>query len=190
MPTLDTSFHNSLSLQTSEPNSFHLFQTAERIRQVHPDKGILIHTSFDMCMHACTWTYSRVYTQWIVVHRCLEFLSVSWITIECTLPPFSPILTYADWLQVTGLIHDVGKLLAIWGEPQWSAVGDTFPVGCAFSEKCVFHETFENNPDHTHPVYRLETFLTCYILHIYRNVTDIHTNIHYPRAWSIILSLL
>jgi hypothetical protein len=25
---------------TAEPNSFHLFQTAERIRQVHPDKGI------------------------------------------------------------------------------------------------------------------------------------------------------
>jgi len=26
-------------------------------------------------------------------------------------------------------------------------VGDTFPVGCPFSEKCVFPEFFVNNPD-------------------------------------------
>jgi inositol oxygenase len=82
---------------TSEPNSFHLFQTAERIRQVHPDK---------------------------------------------------------DWLQLTGLIHDVGKLLALWGEPQWAAVGDTFPVGCAFAKECVFPEQFQENQDFSHPVYR------------------------------------
>jgi inositol oxygenase len=81
---------------SSEPNSFHLFQTAERIRQVHPDK---------------------------------------------------------DWLQLTGLIHDVGKLLALWGEPQWAAVGDTFPVGCAFAKECVFSEQFQENPDFSHPVY-------------------------------------
>ncbi|CAI8037791.1 Inositol oxygenase [Geodia barretti] len=81
---------------TSEPNSFHLFQTAERIRQVHPDK---------------------------------------------------------DWFQLTGLIHDVGKLLALWGEPQWAAVGDTFPVGCAFAKECVFPEQFQENPDFSHPVY-------------------------------------
>lgn len=63
-------------------------------------------------------------------------------------------LLFPDWLQLTGLIHDVGKLLALWGEPQWAAVGDTFPVGCAFSEKCVFHNFFEKNPDNSHPVYR------------------------------------
>lgn len=63
-------------------------------------------------------------------------------------------LLFPDWLQLTGLIHDVGKLLALWGEPQWAAVGDTFPVGCAFSEKCVFHSFFEKNPDNSHPVYR------------------------------------
>ena len=60
----------------------------------------------------------------------------------------------SDWLQLTGLIHDVGKLLALWGEPQWAAVGDTFPVGCAFSKECVFSEQFQENPDYSHPVYR------------------------------------
>ena len=73
------------------PNSVHSFQTAERIRAVHPDK---------------------------------------------------------EWLQLTGLIHDIGKVVALWGEPQYAVVGDTFPVGCQFSKKCVLYESFEDNPDH------------------------------------------
>jgi hypothetical protein len=68
-------------------------------------------------------------------------------------PSFLP-----DWLQLTGLIHDVGKLLALWGEPQWAAVGDTFPVGCAFAKECVFSEQFQENPDFSHPVYRSAIF--------------------------------
>ena len=43
------------------PNSVHAFQTAERIREVHPDK---------------------------------------------------------PWFHLTGLIHDLGKMMAVWGEPQ------------------------------------------------------------------------
>ena len=35
------------------------------------------------------------------------------------------------WFILTGLIHDLGKILCLWGEPQWAVVGDTFPVGCA-----------------------------------------------------------
>ncbi|GIW98284.1 MAG: hypothetical protein KatS3mg111_1617 [Pirellulaceae bacterium] len=52
-----------------------------------------------------------------------------------------------DWFILTGLIHDLGKILCLWGEPQWAVVGDTFPVGCAFSDRIVFHEFFEENPD-------------------------------------------
>ena len=51
------------------------------------------------------------------------------------------------WMQLTGLIHDLGKVLWLWGEPQWAVVGDTFPVGCAWSDKIVFHEFFRDNPD-------------------------------------------
>jgi inositol oxygenase len=60
------------------------------------------------------------------------------------------------WFHVVGLIHDLGKVLALsphMKEPQWCVVGDTFPVGCAFSDKIVFPGTFEPNPDIKHPVY-------------------------------------
>jgi len=73
------------------PNAVHAYQTAEGIRQKHPDK---------------------------------------------------------EWLQVTGLIHDLGKVMGMWGEPQWCVVGDTFPVGCAPETSIVFDaKFFDENPD-------------------------------------------
>src|SRR5260370_34767036 len=44
------------------------------------------------------------------------------------------------WMVLTGLVHDLGKVLRLWGEPQWALVGDTFPVGCAPSANIAFHE--------------------------------------------------
>jgi len=59
-----------------------------------------------------------------------------------------------DWFHLTGLIHDLGKILCHkGGEPQWAVVGDSFPVGCAFSSKCVHANFFAANPDRLHPVY-------------------------------------
>jgi inositol oxygenase len=60
------------------------------------------------------------------------------------------------WFILTGLIHDLGKVLCLWGEPQWAVVGDTFPVGCRHSEKIVFHEFFRANPDSAVPEYQTE----------------------------------
>src|SRR5271154_4600212 len=51
------------------------------------------------------------------------------------------------WFVLTGFIHDLGKVLCLWGEPQWGVVGDTFPVGCAYSKDIVFPEYFAANPD-------------------------------------------
>jgi inositol oxygenase len=51
------------------------------------------------------------------------------------------------WMVLTGFIHDLGKVLCLYGEPQWAVVGDTFPVGCAYSDKIVFPEYFAQNPD-------------------------------------------
>jgi inositol oxygenase len=59
------------------------------------------------------------------------------------------------WMQLTGLIHDLGKLLYFFGaEGQWAVVGDTFPVGCAFDEhNIVLPASFAGNPDRDHAIY-------------------------------------
>jgi inositol oxygenase len=61
------------------------------------------------------------------------------------------------WFVLTGLIHDLGKVLCLFGEPQWAVVGDTFPVGCRYSDKIVFPEFFEENPDSGVPEYQTAT---------------------------------
>ena len=60
------------------------------------------------------------------------------------------------WFIVTGLVHDLGKILCLYGEPQWAVVGDTFPVGCRWSEKIVYSHLFNNNPDRLVPEYQTE----------------------------------
>jgi inositol oxygenase len=85
-----------------------------------------------------------------------------------------------EWMQVTGLIHDLGKLLFLFeSEGQWDVVGvracsigkvtwhgytdtelflqqDTFVVGCRFSDKNIYPETFEANPDSYDSIYSTE----------------------------------
>lgn len=60
------------------------------------------------------------------------------------------------WFILTGLIHDLGKILCLFGEPQWAVVGDTFPVGCAFSKNIVFPDFFKDNPDARNAAYATE----------------------------------
>ena len=60
---------------------------------------------------------------------------------------------HPDWMVLVGLMHDMGKTLCLFGEPQWAVVGDTFPVGCAYSDKVVYPEFFKNNPDFTNEEY-------------------------------------
>jgi len=60
---------------------------------------------------------------------------------------------HPDWMVLIGLMHDMGKVLCLFGEPQWAVVGDTFPVGCAFSDKVIFPEFFSQNPDYTNTAY-------------------------------------
>ncbi|MBS1835020.1 MAG: inositol oxygenase [Acidobacteria bacterium] len=61
-----------------------------------------------------------------------------------------------DWFVLTTFVHDLGKILCSYGEPQWAVVGDTFPVGCAFSDRIVFPQFFAGNPDSRDPRYNTE----------------------------------
>ncbi|CAI9114248.1 OLC1v1014924C1 [Oldenlandia corymbosa var. corymbosa] len=63
---------------------------------------------------------------------------------------------HEDWLHLTALIHDLGKVLhlpAFGGLPQWAVVGDTFPVGCAFDPSIVHFKYLKENPDFNNPEY-------------------------------------
>lgn len=51
------------------------------------------------------------------------------------------------WLILTGFIYDLGKVLTLYGEPSWAVYGETFPVGCAFSDLIAFAPYFRFNPD-------------------------------------------
>ena len=59
------------------------------------------------------------------------------------------------WMQLTGLIHDLGKLLYFFGAcGQWDVVGDTFPVGLAFDDRIIYgSESFKDNPDYYNEIY-------------------------------------
>lgn len=60
---------------------------------------------------------------------------------------------HPDWMVLVGLFHDMGKVLCLFGEPQWAVVGDSYPVGCTFSDKIVFSEFFKDNADRYDPRY-------------------------------------
>ncbi|XP_068648153.1 probable inositol oxygenase [Aristolochia californica] len=61
-----------------------------------------------------------------------------------------------DWLHLTALIHDLGKVLlhqSFGAQPQWCTVGDTFPLGCAFDAAVVHSQFFKENPDSQNPIF-------------------------------------
>ena len=56
-----------------------------------------------------------------------------------------------EWMVLTGFVHDLWQSARLFGEPQWAVVGDTFPTGCAYSNKVVWSEFFALNPDMKRP---------------------------------------
>ena len=66
-----------------------------------------------------------------------------------------------DWMQLIGLIHDIGKIMYLKGDDvdgtgtkkQWAMVGDTFIVGCKLSDKLIFPEFNKYNLDMNNKIY-------------------------------------
>lgn len=76
---------------------------------------------------------------------------------------------HPDWLQLVGLLHDVGKIMFLFGDgsdgqdgysptgKQWSLGGDTFVLGCSIpNDAVVFPEFNVLNPDMSNPQYNTE----------------------------------
>lgn len=69
-----------------------------------------------------------------------------------------------DWMQLVGLIHDLGKMMFVKGcdddgtsqAEQWGMVGDVFVVGCRLPDTCVYPEFNQLNPDMQDEVYGSE----------------------------------
>ena len=49
--------------------------------------------------------------------------------------------------QITGLIHDIGKVLYTFKYPEWSIVGDTFVLGCRLPKSMVYYNLTVDHPD-------------------------------------------
>jgi len=68
---------------------------------------------------------------------------------------------YPEWFQLIGLVHDLGKIMYLWGcdedgtsiKEQWGIVGDTFILGCEIPDTVVFPEFNQDNPDSKNPKY-------------------------------------
>lgn len=69
-----------------------------------------------------------------------------------------------EWFQLVGLLHDVGKIMYLWGTEadgqvgtadgqQWALGGDTWVVGCSIPGTVVFPEFNALNPDQQNPRY-------------------------------------
>jgi inositol oxygenase len=58
---------------------------------------------------------------------------------------------HPEWMQLVGLIHDLGKIMFLWGNDldgtsertQWGVVGDTYILGCKLRNNHVYPE-FDN----------------------------------------------
>ena len=50
-------------------------------------------------------------------------------------------------LQVIGLIHDLGKVLFTFDEPDYAVVGDTYAVGCKLPPSMVYYEHTKEHLD-------------------------------------------
>ncbi|TBH75818.1 inositol oxygenase family protein [Aquirufa nivalisilvae] len=107
-------------------------------------------------------TFERPMDLWDMMERLNALVDVS--DPDLNLPNVIHLLQTAeglraegrpDWMQLVGLIHDLGKAMYLFGSDedgtsqaeQWGLVGDVFAVGCKFPDSCVYPEFNALNPD-------------------------------------------
>jgi len=127
----------------------HKYQTAEFVKQMHAKyvplskKQMTLWQAFDMMEEIVDESDPDTDSAQIVhAYQTAEALRKKY--------------PQQDYLHLAGFIHDLGKIIAhpkFGSEPQWCVVGDTFPIGCAYSDKCVYPQFFKENSDYHNPRY-------------------------------------
>jgi inositol oxygenase len=122
-------------------------------------------------MKAKYLTFERPMDLWEMMERLNALVDVS--DPDLNLPNIIHLLQSAeglradgrpDWMQLVGLIHDLGKAMYLFGSDedgtsqaeQWGLVGDVFVVGCKLPDSCVYPEFNALNPDMQDPRYNTE----------------------------------
>jgi inositol oxygenase len=128
--------------------------------------------SYVQRMKAKYLTYDKPMPLWQAMEQLNALIDVS--DPDLNLPNVQHLLQSAeamradgrpDWLQLVGLIHDLGKVMYLWGnntdgtsqDEQWGLVGDVFVVGCALPSTTVYPEFNQLNPDMQQSQYATET---------------------------------
>lgn len=123
-------------------------------------------------MKAKYLTFKHAMPLWEAMERLNALIDVS--DPDLNLPNVQHLLQSAeamraegcpDWMQLVGLIHDLGKVMYLWGSDedgtsqaeQWGLVGDVFVVGCALPGSAVYPEFNALNPDMLVDKYNTET---------------------------------
>ncbi|MCJ7466698.1 MAG: inositol oxygenase [Maribacter sp.] len=132
------------------------------------------HQTFDYVrrMHKKYLTFDKPLPLWEAMGHLNSLIDVS--DPDLDLPNVQHLIQSAeairadgrpDWMQLTGLIHDLGKVMFLWGSDedgtsqaeQWGMVGDVFVVGCALPDSCVYPEFNKLNPDMADARYNTKT---------------------------------
>lgn len=123
------------------PQSYHAYQTAESVmsryfgrRDTFELKEVPLETFFT------GEEWAKLPSQAQIMYR------------GKTLATHMPHIKDWSWFPLVGLIHDLGKVCMEPGYgamPQWSAVGDTFVLGCDFDSANIFADRgfYKQNPD-------------------------------------------
>jgi inositol oxygenase len=122
-------------------------------------------------MKAKYLTFDKPMPLWDAMGKLNALIDVS--DPDITLPNVQHLLQSAeamradgrpDWMQLVGLIHDLGKVMYLWGSDedgtsqaeQWGLVGDVFVVGCALPDTCVYPDFNTLNPDMADAIFSTE----------------------------------
>tara|TARA_B100000085_G_C18475311_1_gene484886 strand:- start:69 stop:995 length:927 start_codon:yes stop_codon:yes gene_type:complete len=114
----------------------HAYQTAEAIRWRFFKNGKFLNPPVRMLFKIREWNNLPLRIKKFFTNKRIRELY--------------PSIDDWSWLPIVGLIHDLGKVLNFneWDAlPQWSVVGDTFPVGCKINDAVIFNQFHSENKD-------------------------------------------